>query len=479
MSTGGILTFINNHFELLNSAQISYLATYCVSGCGRNVLSPRLSQLFSVFVLPSRSTETIFSLHSQRFHSWLEGSELQPSTEYMTRCITATKTLCHAVSEQFQPTAARPHLMFSQHDIQKVFEGMYLWQPTTRATWTRQRESALSGRPQGLTETSASVAYLWMHECMRTFADRLWSEKERTRLVSLVAKVATEHFGIGLDKLHNENVPVDVPPAVTKSHPPTDTKDTCEQTHEDTESTDPMKKDASVEASPVAKNNTSDDKNLNTGPVQPQTLQHIETIMLTLVYGPELLEPDGFLEQQHKFKFDSCYVEQDPNVLLQKLSVLLDRNQGSDIVNDCDVISRYVLHTDRVKQLLHIQRALLVPGGHGVLTSSEVGTGRKTTVRLAALITGHQLIEVHPGNENELHEILKEAGNRTRVDGVKVIILAHEEISECVREELLVAMARRTYPAVYTEEELNNLVSRVTAVEMSTRYRMDSWMLDK
>lgn len=79
--------------------------------------------------------------------------------------------------------------------------------------------------------------------------------------------------------------------------------------------------------------------------------------------------------------------------------------------------------------LLHILRALLIPGGHGVLISSRRGTGRKTTLCLAARVTGYHLMEVHPGNENTLHEILKKAVHQTRVmDDANAIILVHEGV---------------------------------------------------
>ncbi|KAK1886954.1 Dynein heavy chain domain containing protein 1 [Dissostichus eleginoides] len=137
-----------------------------------------------------------------------------------------------------------------------------------------------------------------------------------------------------------------------------------------------------------------------------------------------------------------------------------------------------MVHRQRVGQLLHILRALLIPGGHGLLMASNKGTGRKTTVRLAAFITGYLLMEVHPGNEDELHEILKEAGNKTRVDGVRVIILVHEGVSQPIRGELLAAMAHQTQAGLYTED-LRNVVSRATDVRKSRRYRMDYWMSEK
>ncbi|CAG5928787.1 unnamed protein product, partial [Menidia menidia] len=75
--------------------------------------------------------------------------------------------------------------------------------------------------------------------------------------------------------------------------------------------------------------------------------------------------------------------------------------------------------------------------------------------------------------------MLMEAGSQSRVNGINVIILVHEEISPLIREELLVSMAQSTYPALHTEDELRNLVFRVTAVRHPRRHLMDSWLSEK
>ena len=479
ISKGQILTLDTYHFKPLCSGLISYMATCCASGLGNyhsNGISSRLSRLFSIFVLPSPSADIILSIHSPRLQAWLKGMPLQQSGEDMACCvITATKTLYHAVCDQLQPSEQRPYFMFSHHDLQKVFQGMYLWQPSIQNTQTTQNKVvALPGFPPDLPETEASVlqvAHLWMHECMRTFHDRC-SEEESKTLVSLIAKVAATEFGVRLD-----------------------TAGACEEVHQSPDTlslpADPepaaqsdLKEDDTLpEPFLLPENNCSEGENLITHPLQLQIqiLQHMEETVAQLVYGPELSGTLSSVAPQHGSKWSFSYKEQDLDAVLQKLPALLDRGQddkGPDVDNNY-ITSRYIVHRQRVSQLLHILRALLTPKGHGVLIGSDRGTGRRTTVRLVANLTGYLLMEVHAGNESKLHEILKEAGNQSRVDGVHVIVLVHEDISPAMRDELLAAMESRTFPAPYTEEELKNLVSSVMDMTRSRQYLMDSWMLDK
>lgn len=462
ISKGEILTFDTYNLKSTCSGTISYMATCCIYGLGShqsNVISSRLSRLFSIFVLPSLSSDVILSIHSPRLKIWLKDMSLMQGGEDMAcNIINATESLYRAVCDQFQATLQRPHFLFSHHDLEKVFSGLCLWQPNITNTM-QKKENSLRGFPPTLSGPAASVlniVHLWMHECMRTFCDRLCSEDERKTLVSLIAKTAATHYGIRLVK-ETKLVGVDDPPAVTSLAVPTlrmDTASTC------------MPEEACRK----------------THPLQTQILQHMEHIIATLVYGIDLSEALNSMNQEHNFRRTCSYRDQDLDVQLQQLCDFIDReaeDKGQKYDNDDDITTRVIVHRQRVMQLFHILRALLTPGGHGVLIGSDRGTGRKTTVRLAASVMGCQLMEVHPGNEDKLHEILKEAGNQTRADGVNVIILVHEGISQSVREELLVGMAHRTYPGLCTDEKLRNLVSRVTAVKNSRRYLMDSWMFEK
>ncbi len=504
ISEGEILTFDTYHFKLLSARAISFMATCCVFGSDNrhsNVISLRLSRLFSIFVLPSLSMDVILSIHSPRLKIWLKDMPLQHSDKDMAHCIiTATKSLYLAVCDQYQPTVQRPHFIFSHHDIERVFCGMCLWRPNIPNTGAMQRkENSPTGCPPLLPGPAASVrdiVRLWMHECMRTFSDRLCSEDENKAFVSLLAKTATTHYGMRL---------VDEPQPFCEDDPPTvkspavhklllDTAGACKPTSQNVDAPNPrhdstaadqldLKKDQSLtEPSFLSEDNCSKEASLKTDPLQPQVRQHLEAMMAKLVYGPDLSEALKFANQQQNFRCGRSYRDQDFDVLMQGLRAIIDQKQedeGQKFDNECNFTTRFVVHKQRVNQLLHILRALLVPGGHGVLIGSDRGTGRKTNVRLAALLTGYQLMEVHPDNENKLHEILKEAGNQTRADGVHVVILVHEGVTQSVREELLVAMSHRNYPGLYTEEEMRNLITRVTAVKNSRRFLMDSWMFEK
>ncbi|KAM4583530.1 dynein heavy chain domain-containing protein 1 [Odontesthes bonariensis] len=484
-----ILTFDSYSLKSLSSGSVSYLAACCISGLGdhcSNGISPRLSRLFSIFVLPSLSVDVILSIHSPWLKIWLKEIPQKHRGEDMSKCIiTATKDLYHAVCDQFQPTALRPQFLFSIHDLQKVLFGMSLWQ---------RDKNVQSGSPPALSGPPVSVlhtVHLWMHECMRTFSDRLCSKDERKTFLSLLVKMAANHYG---GKLADETNPdsSDEPPTVRSLAVRTSPMDTACTAHasqslDNTKTAGRLHLDkghAPKETEPSLQSESlcSEDAGREAEAAKPQILQHLEEIIARLVYGPKSFEALKSVNRSHKYKDGWSYQEQELDVLLQELSALVNREEEDErkkVDNIYKITSKCFVHRQGVSQLLHILRALLIPGGHGVLVGSDRGTGRKTTVRLAAHLTGCQLMEVHSCNEHKLHGMLREAGNQTRVNGVNVIVLVHEDIGPLVREELLVAMAQRTYPALYTEEELRKLVSRVTAVKHPRRYLMDSWLSEK
>lgn len=486
ISKGEILTFDTYSFKSLTS--VSYLATSCVSALGdpcNNVISLRLSHLFSIFVLPSLSLNVILSIHAPWMEIWLKEIPLNHSSEKMSSCIiTATKSLFDAVCAQFQPIAGRPHLIFFHHDIQKVFSGMYLWQHDTSNTMfdskTIPSPSLLA--LSGLTALDLKIVYLWMHECMHTFSDRLGLEDERKTFMSLLVRTAATHFGYNLvDENHPGSLEVKNVTSLL-----VEAKCTSEDQHLDAANLHQPARIAGQtyftngHTQNESKTISSEGITLTHEPVQPQILKLIEDIMSSLVYGPDISETLKFTNQKHSFKDRHLYQEQDLDALRQELHTLMNREEKKQNVDHAyNTTTRYIVHKHGVRQLLHILRALLIPGGHGVLIGLGKGTGRKTAVRLAAYLTGCQLVEIHSGNQNKLHETLNEAGKQTSVNGVHVIILVHEEVTPSVREELLVAMAQKVFPGLSTEDELRNLVSRATAVKHTTRSLIDSWITEK
>ncbi|RVE75893.1 hypothetical protein OJAV_G00003200 [Oryzias javanicus] len=475
LSKGEFLTSDTFIQKSLSPGAVNYLATCCFcapADPSSSVVSSRLSRLFSIFALPSQSVDAILSMHSPWLKGWLKHIPLKYSPEDMSQCIMkATKHLFVALCDLFQHTAQTPQFMFSQSDLQKVFSGMYLWK------WdmsnSNPQQHVLSGCPPA---SLLHIVHLWMHECMRTFSDRLCSDYDRNLFLSVLAGTAATHYG---SILVNDYQPSqsDNSPARTSTVDPSLTCHSVDPNF-DTFSSE-LKLVERSDISPKLTGSSSpsesispDDSDIKSHPSLTEIIQDFKVTLPRLMYCPRPFEAVKFTNQQCNFEETCSYDEQDVNDILEELHMLMDR-RGDNVVN---VTSRYIAHRRGVSQLLHILRALLIPWGHGVLMSSVRGTGRKTTVYLAAYLTGCQLMEVHSGNEKELHKILKEARNKIRMDKVKVIILVHEEVNSSVREKLLMAMAQRTYPADHTEDELRNLVSRVT---QSRRDCMDSWISDR
>ncbi|KAJ7995608.1 hypothetical protein DPEC_G00246350 [Dallia pectoralis] len=200
--------------------------------------------------------------------------------------------------------------------------------------------------------------------------------------------------------------------------------------------------------------------------VSLQLLQDMEATIQQVVFSTELLEPLTSTSQQANLKRNSAYLERDLELLVQQLASSVKSHEKDEEFH-CNHGSSwsYTVHRHRACQLAHLLRALLIPGGHGALIGAARGTGRKTTVRLAAYLSGYQLIEVHPGNESHLGEILREAG----LQSGNVVILVHQDTSQAVRDALLMVMADGTYPGLYSDEQRKTLVLRINALVKNSR----------
>ncbi|XP_028316890.1 dynein heavy chain domain-containing protein 1 [Gouania willdenowi] len=472
----------NYCLKFLKSDSIHYLTTCNISGISdpnSKVISARLSRLFSIFVLPSLSLDMIFSMHSPRIKSWLTKAAFQCNNEELSNCIiTATKNLYDTIHEQFQPTTQNPYFLLSHHDIHRVLCAMCLCVPDISNTPSVPKtETFLSNFSPALSEppkSSLNVAHLWTHECARTFCDRLCTENERESLQSLIAQRAVAYFAdIWVDKAYSDRFHGSH--TVTGSTfltLPTDSAHTCQKS---LSLTDSQKNEVTCQA---GVKNCCPRSERSSLPTSPLNRWYSEDVMTKRVFGPKLSK--ALIDKCHILKNHTLYQEQEVDAVEEELRDLwskIDKNAQQKLDNDFCITSKYVVHRQGVIQLMHILRALLILGGHGVLIGSGRGTCRKTTVRLAAYLSGLQLVEIHPGNEKEIHQILKEVGCQARVGGVKFIILVHEEVSERVREEILTAMAQRSFPAVHTDNELRVLAGRATAANKSKSLK-DIWRFE-
>ncbi|XP_036393632.1 dynein heavy chain domain-containing protein 1 [Megalops cyprinoides] len=185
-------------------------------------------------------------------------------------------------------------------------------------------------------------------------------------------------------------------------------------------------------------------------------LQNMKATLCDVVFSPDLSEPIRSLGCNPR------YQKQDLRVLVQELASTMKRGERAQ---EADSFTRgYGVHRQGVRQLAHVLRALLIPGGHGALFGAGKGTGRKTTLRLAANLMGYRLLEVHSGNEQTVWEVLKEEAAQAGVQGGNLVVLVHESTSQAVREELVVAMANRTYPGLYSAKEWKTVIQRINAL---------------
>ncbi|XP_048121288.1 dynein heavy chain domain-containing protein 1 [Alosa alosa] len=577
----GFMTNDGYHFKLFRSGAVCYLGTCSIPGKGRNSgnrISQRLTRQFSILPLPSLEVDILFSFHSSHLQRWLNSFACKPPD--MARCIiSATLNLYQAMCKNFCPQTNRSLIFFSVHDLQKVFQGMFLW--SLRAT-TQQVTQKMCSLPAvlppsalplfppavlGPTANVLNIARLWMHECLRTFRDRLGSEEDIQTFIKLLAEVSEGHFGKRLavepltDKQDTSRSACPSPHAGSVRANSTDLKqkqtvdgntlikalnksqlsekvhckekslfsssDSSSGSDEDICGETPMKSNTKITPKRrryVERGNKTDDLEgvqLNTkfgavvtilkspmlkklhkksqqakeqvyyspwatavDSVPPlQFLKDMGATIPSAVFCPELSEPLNSVSQQNNFKRNSVYQERDLDLLAQQLALTVKGREQEEETEGNDqwkCTASYAVYKARVRQLSHILRVLLIPGGHGALFCTAKGTGRKTTVRLAALLSGYKLMEVHERNEDKFREMLRDAGSLTGMLGIKIILLVHENINQAIRDELLMVMASGTVPDLYSEEDQKELIQRIITSGNSSRNRLsDDQALDK
>ncbi|XP_053095490.1 dynein heavy chain domain-containing protein 1 isoform X3 [Pangasianodon hypophthalmus] len=493
ISRDGVQTSDGYYFKLFSSGGISYLGTCRILGThksGYSQISPRLSRLFTILVLPVMTADILYSIQSSQLLQWLRKFPPMPKIADMARCIVATTFDVYlAVCEHLSSSANSPHIVFSLYDLQNVFQGMCLFDPRTTAQHLHQRRPSLNF--QSLSSPSLpdfdpaflsparnilSIARLWMHECLRTFGDRLSSNEESQKLVSFLSQASEKNFSSKLaieSQIFGEMLD---PGCQLKSTTPYDInqhghmtmqQDKVECIVSRKESAPPLMVVVTEGQSKLTESECSEElsssnsigacEKPHTISVRPQQLLlEISSSIHDMVFSPEFSRLHICRAQKH-LKHNIVYQERDLDVLIEQLTNIVKSKEVNDTY--CKY-AKFVVYHQRVRQLIHILRALLIPNGHGVLFGAAKKTGRKTTVRLAAYLTGYQLIEIHCGNEVKLKELLKEARHQIDTHGEHIAFMVHENTSQATRDELLVIM--KTWRQV--DEELKEVRPHISTV---------------
>ncbi|XP_073732029.1 dynein heavy chain domain-containing protein 1 [Misgurnus anguillicaudatus] len=522
ISRGEVLSTDGTHFKFFQSKAIDYLGTCSAPHVGNNIhISPRLLRLFTILALPSMTLEVLFSMHSSKLQSWLKATQpLQSIADLANSIITSTLDVYLAVREHFATSAHCLSTMYSLHDISKVFQGMYLWRPRLDAQ--KHLQSSQGVKIFSSTEKTIflpavfgpvthelNITRLWMHECLRTFGDRLASSEACQELISVIAKVSEKNYGTRMCLVYQTSLvdisnPVDRSSAISTCNLNEQVLSTTIQLRENhmlgmeevhskqTEQVlerssslcslgededallhkeNKLKENESVKSEPATLEGKSESPTesfaLFTQHVPPTTYEKVSPKMIhqflqelalsiqNVVFSPEFCEP--LKNILYDFKRNSVYQERDPEVLVDQLICALKSREDKS----ANSIPRWAVNHQNVYQLVHILRAFLIPGGHGALLGATRKTGRKSMVRLAATLLGYRLIELHPRNEAKLKEILKDIGSRIGVGGRHLAVLVHEDTSQAVKDELLLMMANGTVPGLYSDQDLKKLILKM------------------
>ncbi|XP_066556290.1 dynein heavy chain domain-containing protein 1 [Amia ocellicauda] len=620
VSKGGVLTSNGYHFKLFNSSAISYLAT-CVPprGSGRICVSPRLYRLFTVLALPNLTKEHLVAMHSPKVLHWLKEFPIHTVPQYteLANCIVgATVDVYAAIKKHFPVHPENPYLQFSLHDLQKVFQGMFLCIPHN----TPQQNLHCSSCPETDSTISSvsivstkdfsaalmNIAHLWMHECFHTFGDRLSTDEDRRKLVSLLAQVSrkrfcskepdpqvnkgeqesshapsetlentenpkssqpilpdkkgqaeedvlctselcqvqsedSDEFSLNISSAYQgglseresifshlelQNITWEISSEVELKEPPLVPS---EKSNEGDRDDDSKEKPLQLDKSPAGPNsvavlpatslfpenvppplllqpsppnqgkpsgkadgnlgrrskwgvyfksniaNPVPEQKLTSYFIPPYLLQGIEATLRDIIFCSDFCAHLQSPAQQYNMKRNTLYQVKDMELLVQQLSTfLLKQNREEIIYPKCfsGPVSDLVVFREGVRQLAHILRVLLLPGGHAALLGMSKGTGRKTLVRLAVHLTGNQLFEVISCNELQVREMLKEASNHAGILGRSTVILVHEGVSQQALDELLVVMSEGTFPGLYSQSELSDVTQKITSLTKNARNKL-------
>ncbi|XP_053147968.1 dynein axonemal heavy chain 6 isoform X2 [Hemicordylus capensis] len=156
------------------------IASACAPpGGGRNPVTARFIRHFAMLCLPTPSEHSL----KQIFQAILKGF----LTDFTTAVKQSAKSIVDAAVEIYQrmsidllPTPAKSHYVFNLRDLSKCVQGIL-------------QCDATSVRDQ------LQIFRLFCHECQRVFHDRLICTEDKQYFYSILADMASKHFGVSVD----------------------------------------------------------------------------------------------------------------------------------------------------------------------------------------------------------------------------------------------------------------------------------------
>lgn len=132
------------------------MAACAPPGGGRNLITPRLLRHMLVLNMPLSPVPTLNKIFANLLNAYYSTAGLSAFNLLGQSLISCTISLFHKISVELLPTPSKFHYLFNLRDMAKVVQGM------------------MSGKAKD----ENSITRLWLHECLRVFADRFVGKQD-------------------------------------------------------------------------------------------------------------------------------------------------------------------------------------------------------------------------------------------------------------------------------------------------------------
>ncbi|KAL8275355.1 hypothetical protein Esti_000677 [Eimeria stiedai] len=144
---------------------------------GSFTVNPRLSRHFWVLNVPMPELASVFAIYSSILNGFFGARNFRKAVkEQLMPLIKATMSIHSKVTQTFRKTAANFHYEFNMRHLTSVFQGVLFTSPQTM-------------------QDPEKLVLLWLHECERTFADRLVTSEDGRKYRAIAAECAKRAFG--------------------------------------------------------------------------------------------------------------------------------------------------------------------------------------------------------------------------------------------------------------------------------------------
>ncbi len=149
---------------------------------GREEIPARTMAKFHIlnFITPSeKQTIRIFSKIAEHKLQTFEDEEIKKMPDDLA---TSTYNMFKNISQIFLPTPSKCHYTFNLRDMSRIFQGL---QKANKTFY----------------ETKETVVYLWVHECISTFNDRMVSQEDRKQFKDILTTELNK-YGMTYDDIY-------------------------------------------------------------------------------------------------------------------------------------------------------------------------------------------------------------------------------------------------------------------------------------